>query len=106
MCRPQENADVQNVFFKPPGQRPAMFWALRAAAGCSMALAFELCEPTALAAGISVVFSIKSGPKLALAVLKVSIILNESTDGTMLPSYGTFQSAACLKGIFNPHYLG
>jgi len=38
-----------------------------------MALTFELSEPTALAAGISLVnFSINSGPKLAVTVHKVS----------------------------------
>jgi len=40
-----------------------------------MALTFELSEPTALAAGCSLVnFSINSGPKLALTVHKVSAI--------------------------------
>ena len=40
-----------------------------------MALAFEICEPTALAEGGSLVDpSINSGPKLALTVHKVSAI--------------------------------
>ena len=40
-----------------------------------MALTFELCEPTALAEGGSLVdSSIYSGPKLALTVHKVSAI--------------------------------
>ena len=40
-----------------------------------MALTFELSEPTALAAGCSLVdSSINSGPKLALTVHKVSAI--------------------------------
>ena len=42
---------------------------------CQMALTFELSEPTALAAGCSLVdSSINSGPKLALTVHKVSAI--------------------------------
>ena len=55
-------------------------------ASCLMALTFELSEPTALAAGCSLVelseaagcilvnFSINSGPKLTLTVHKVSAI--------------------------------
>jgi len=40
-----------------------------------MALTLEVGEPTALAAGCSLVnFSVKSGPKLALSVHKVSAI--------------------------------
>ena len=40
-----------------------------------MVLTFEMSEPTALAAGCSLVdFSINSGPKLALTVHKVSAI--------------------------------
>jgi len=41
-----------------------------------MALSFEFCEPRAIAAGVSLVtFLINSGPKLAIAVIKVTAIL-------------------------------